>query len=167
MYNAFTFFFLASRHVGYWFPDQGLNLCPPSPTLEAWSCNHWTTREISYAFTSNQFSFLFQKLFSRSPAHLPLNFIVAFAHFLKTKPKNSLSFFPSTSACFFFHFKSISIPCCLISSKTVLKCLHIVSCFPKPVSLWSLFALVVKNLPASPGDIRDMGSIPGLGRSLE
>ena len=27
-------------------------------------------------------------------------------------------------------------------------------------------ALVVKNLPASAGDIRDMGSIPGLGRSL-
>ena len=25
--------------------------------------------------------------------------------------------------------------------------------------------LVVKNLPASPGDIRDMGWIPGLGRS--
>ena len=27
--------------------------------------------------------------------------------------------------------------------------------------------LVVKNLPASAGDIRDVGSIPGLGRSLE
>ena len=26
-------------------------------------------------------------------------------------------------------------------------------------------ALMVKNLPANPGDIRDMGSIPGLGRS--
>ena len=26
---------------------------------------------------------------------------------------------------------------------------------------------VVKNLPASAGDIRDVGSIPGLGRSLE
>ena len=29
----------------------------------------------------------------------------------------------------------------------------------------SQVALVVKNLPASAGDIRDMGSIPGLGRS--
>ena len=28
-------------------------------------------------------------------------------------------------------------------------------------------ALVVKNLPASAGDIRDAGSIPGLGRSSE
>ena len=28
-------------------------------------------------------------------------------------------------------------------------------------------ALVVKNPPASAGDIRDVGSIPGLGRSLE
>ena len=28
-------------------------------------------------------------------------------------------------------------------------------------------ALVVKNLPANAGDIRDMGSIPGSGRSLE
>ena len=28
-------------------------------------------------------------------------------------------------------------------------------------------ALVVKNLPAISGNIRDMGSIPGLGRSLE
>ena len=29
----------------------------------------------------------------------------------------------------------------------------------------SLAALVVKHLPASAGDIRDVGSIPGLGRS--
>ena len=27
-------------------------------------------------------------------------------------------------------------------------------------------ALVVKNPPANAGDVRDMGSIPGLGRSL-
>ena len=27
--------------------------------------------------------------------------------------------------------------------------------------------LVVKNLPANAGDVRDVGSIPGLGRSLE
>ena len=27
--------------------------------------------------------------------------------------------------------------------------------------------LVVKNLPANAGDLRDMGSIPGLGRPLE
>ena len=27
-------------------------------------------------------------------------------------------------------------------------------------------ALVVKNLPANAGDIRDLGSVPGLGRSL-
>ena len=29
----------------------------------------------------------------------------------------------------------------------------------------SQVVLVVKNLPAGPGDIRDMGSIPGSGRS--
>ena len=35
-------------------------------------------------------------------------------------------------------------------------------------TLWtSQVALVVKNLPANAGDIRDMGLIPGLGRSLE
>ena len=28
-------------------------------------------------------------------------------------------------------------------------------------------ALVVKNLPANAGDLRDLGSIPGLGRSPE
>ena len=28
-------------------------------------------------------------------------------------------------------------------------------------------ALVVKNLPANTGDVRDVGSIPGLGRSPE
>ena len=28
-------------------------------------------------------------------------------------------------------------------------------------------ALVVKNVPANAGDIRDVGSIPGLGRSLD
>ena len=34
------------------------------------------------------------------------------------------------------------------------------------VSIWaSQVALVVKNLPANTGDIRDAGSIPGLGRS--
>ena len=33
------------------------------------------------------------------------------------------------------------------------------------VPLVSQVALVVKNLPANAGDIRDMGSIPGLGRS--
>ena len=31
----------------------------------------------------------------------------------------------------------------------------------------SQVALVVKDLPANSGDIRDMGSIPGLGRSTE
>ena len=32
--------------------------------------------------------------------------------------------------------------------------------------LWaSQVALVVKNPPASAGDVRDMGSVPGLGRS--
>ena len=31
----------------------------------------------------------------------------------------------------------------------------------------SQVVLVVKNLPASAGDIRDVGSIPGSGRSLE
>ena len=36
-------------------------------------------------------------------------------------------------------------------------------------TLWraSQVALVVKNLPANAGDVRDMGLIPGLGRSLE
>ena len=35
-------------------------------------------------------------------------------------------------------------------------------------TLWtSQVALVVKNLPANAGDIRDMGLIPELGRSLE
>ena len=28
-------------------------------------------------------------------------------------------------------------------------------------------ALVLKNLPANAGDLRDLGSIPGMGRSLE
>ena len=33
-------------------------------------------------------------------------------------------------------------------------------------SLWaSQVALVVKNLPVNAGDIKDVGSIPGLGRS--
>ena len=31
----------------------------------------------------------------------------------------------------------------------------------------SLMVLVVKNLPANPGDMRDVGSMPGLGRSPE
>ena len=34
-------------------------------------------------------------------------------------------------------------------------------------SEFSPVALVVKNLPAKAGDIRDVGSIPVLGRSLE
>ena len=36
------------------------------------------------------------------------------------------------------------------------------------LDVWaSQVALVVKNLPADAGDTRDMGSIPGLGRSPE
>ena len=35
------------------------------------------------------------------------------------------------------------------------------------VSGVSQVVLVVQNLPANAGDIRDLGSIPGLGRSLE
>ena len=38
---------------------------------------------------------------------------------------------------------------------------------PPPSFLWtSQLALVVKNPPANAGDARDMGSIPGSGRSL-
>ena len=42
------------------------------------------------------------------------------------------------------------------------------SCFPvTPIPPWvSRVVLVLKNLPATVGDARDMGSIPGLGRSL-
>ena len=38
--------------------------------------------------------------------------------------------------------------------------------FPKECVRASLVTLVVKNLPANAGDIRDAGSIPGSGRSL-
>ena len=38
-------------------------------------------------------------------------------------------------------------------------------CTLSSVSLASQVALVVKNLPANAGDMRDTGSIPGLGRS--
>jgi len=38
--------------------------------------------------------------------------------------------------------------------------------FPKECVLASLVTLVVKNFPANAGDIRDVGSIPGSGRSL-
>ena len=44
---------------------------------------------------------------------------------------------------------------CMFSSKLIkLKIMRV-----------SQVALVVKNLPANAGDLRDMGSIPGLGRS--
>ena len=36
------------------------------------------------------------------------------------------------------------------------------------ISIWaSVVALVVKNPPASAGDVRDVGLMPGLGRSPE
>ena len=35
-------------HVGSYFPDQKLNVCPHS--LEAWSPNPWTTREVLYDY---------------------------------------------------------------------------------------------------------------------
>ena len=38
--------------------------------------------------------------------------------------------------------------------------------FPKERGRASQVTLVVKNLPANAGDIRDAGSIPGSGRSL-
>ena len=36
----FLIYFLATRHVGSYFPSQGMNLCPLQ-----WKCslNHWTT----------------------------------------------------------------------------------------------------------------------------
>ena len=37
--------------------------------------------------------------------------------------------------------------------------------FPCTVPWASQVALEVKNLPANPGDIRDVSSLPGLGRS--
>ena len=44
---------------------------------------------------------------------------------------------------------------------SILKCLRIFSSHGA-----SQVALVVKNPPANAGDIRDVGSIPGLGRSV-
>ena len=38
-------------------------------------------------------------------------------------------------------------------------------CVPHPKEWASQMMLVVKNLPAGAGDVRDAGSIPGLGRS--
>ena len=38
-----AFFDHTMQHVRSYFPNQGLNLCPPA--VEAWSPNHWTTRE--------------------------------------------------------------------------------------------------------------------------
>ena len=40
-------------------------------------------------------------------------------------------------------------------------------CAPRTLYGASQVALVAKNLPANAGDIRDAGSIPGLGRSPE
>ena len=45
----YYFNFLATWHVGSWFPDQGLNRYPtptPTPTLEVQSLNCWTAREV-------------------------------------------------------------------------------------------------------------------------
>ena len=36
-----------------------------------------------------------------------------------------------------------------------------------PTNNWAEVALAVKNLPAHAGDVRDVGSIPGLGRAPE
>ena len=57
-----------------------------------------------------------------------------------------------------------------VDSRSILTCLiyclyHISSPFVWPRASW--VALVVKNLPASEGDIRDMGSIPRSGRFPE
>ena len=42
--TIFLFFFgYTVWHAGSWFPDQGLNPCPPA--VEARSPNHWTARE--------------------------------------------------------------------------------------------------------------------------
>ena len=42
---------------------------------------------------------------------------------------------------------------------------QVVYCRAAPILQASQAAPVVKNPPASAGDVRDMGSIPGLGRS--
>ena len=44
--------------------------------------------------------------------------------------------------------------------------IHVYTYIPTYTHVWvSQVALVVKNLPANAGDIRDMGLIPGSGRS--
>ena len=56
-YNAMVFLFVcfallfcfAMKLAGSYFPDQGLNPCPP--TLGAQSLNHWTTGEVQFAFS--------------------------------------------------------------------------------------------------------------------
>ena len=73
----------------------------------------------------------------------------------------SHSFFPNmTSICLHLHFYS-SFPTCLNALPLFSHCLFPTQC-PRP-----LVALVVKNLPFRAGDLRDMGLIPGSGRSLE
>ena len=53
------------------------------------------------------------------------------------------------------------------NSKRIQMCTGGLSCSypPSPATLLSKVALVVKNLPANSRDIRDVGSIPGSGRS--
>ena len=46
----YSFFGHTVGHVRSYFPDQGQNPPPrhPNPSLEAWSLNHWTAREVRH-----------------------------------------------------------------------------------------------------------------------
>ena len=55
----------------------------------------------------------------------------------------------------------------LVCISGVFKCLHRISVDPPCFRLLIWSYLLVKNSPANAGDVRDAGSLPGLGNSLE
>ena len=74
----------------------------------------------------------------------------------------------SYCVCWFKELKNILSPYSLLKSLCENDCLEhvIVPSFDSPALCWaSQVALVVKKLPANAGDTRDMGLIPGCGRS--
>ena len=48
--TPFLLFVLTPRHVGSWFPNQGLNLCP---CIDRRILNHWTPREVPTRYPSH------------------------------------------------------------------------------------------------------------------
>ena len=130
-------------------PTRDWTHVPCIPALEAWHCNHWTTKEVPY-FSCLWLSTLILVYIRVAWAH-PVSFFymlhslawgMSSTFHLSNSPEINLRFPPGPCK----EDWNFQI-CCLMS--------------PCENFLWYTVGSIVKNLPANSGDTGYVGSIPG------